>query len=143
MKENPSSDTQSIRLPNIPLLFMEPQISLVHPKEFVILEVCQPTSALRKSLVSTQAVLHYLTSASFGSIQCWDVERTRFFIRESKEPRAGRVLCWLEATYSSSITAGWCCWVHISSHPVPATPFSRAAVSDTKSSRTSYLEWSQ
>jgi len=52
MKDNPSSDIQSLRLPNIHPAFYGTSISLVNSKEFVILEVCQPTFALRKSLVS-------------------------------------------------------------------------------------------
>jgi hypothetical protein len=55
----------------------------------------------------------------FDSVPGCGVDKI-FHQKESKEPRAGRILCWLEATHSSSITAGWCCWVHTSSHRVPA-----------------------
>jgi hypothetical protein len=63
MKENPSSDIHPAPpdTQHTPLPFMETQISLVHSKDFVILEACQPMFAVRKK-TWFQARQFYITS---------------------------------------------------------------------------------
>jgi len=128
MKENPSSDIRYLRLPNIPPAFYENSnfvSAFKRIRNFRSLPTHVCTSKKPGFRLGSFTLPHF-SIVWFDSVLRCGVDKI-FHQRETKESRAGRILCWLEATHSSSITAGWCCWVHISSHRVPATPVSRTA----------------